>query len=130
MNDRSAAAQELLARALLAQEKVAEARDAIDRGRTLGTESQDRYVQFALRLTAARVEAADGRTKEARTALQSLMTDTETAGFAEFGLQVQHAAGELDARLGQGRERLQALQKSAAARGYFLLARKAAPPRS
>jgi hypothetical protein len=47
-----------------------------------------------------------------------------------MSLQVQYALGEVEARLGQGRERLQALQKNAAARGYLLLARKASPPRS
>ncbi len=128
MTDRSAAAHELLARALLAQKKAAEAGAAIDRGRALAADTQDRYVRFAVRLTAASVQAEAGQLAAARTALQSLLSETEKAGFAEMSLQVQYALGEVEARLGQGRERLQALQKNAAARGYLLLARKASPP--
>ena len=130
MNDRAAAGYELLARALLAQNKVGDARAAIDRGRSLAAGTQDRYVQFAVRLAAARVQGAEGRTKEARSAMQALLDEARRAGFTEFGLQVQYVLGELEARLGLGRERLQSLQKDAAARGYALLVRKSSPPRS
>ena len=130
MTDRSAAAHDLLARALLAQKKNTEARAVIDRGRTLAGDTQDRYVQFAVRLTAARVQAEEGQLKEAHTALQALLADTQKAGFTEVGLHVQYALGELESRLGQGRGRLTALQKDAANRGYLLIARKAGQPRS
>ena len=130
MNDRAAAGYELLARALLAQSKPGDARAAIDRGRALTAGTQDRYVQFAVRLTAARVQDAEGRTKEARSALQALLNEARTAGFSEFGLQVQYVLGEVEARLGLGRERLQSLQKDASARGYVLLARKSSATRS
>ena len=58
------------------------------------------------------------------------LDEARRAGFTEFRLQVQYVLGELEARLGLGRERLQSLQKDAAARGYALLVRKSSPPRS
>ena len=129
MTDRSAAAHELLARSLLAQERVAEAAAAIDRGRALAADGQDRYVRFAVRLTAAWVQSEAGQLAAARTALQSLLSETEKTGFAEMSLQVRYALGDVEARLGQGRARLTAAQKDAGSRGYLLIARKAAQTR-
>ena len=126
MSDREAAARELLARALLAQGKVSEARDAIAQNRALTAKTQDLYVRFATRLTAARVQAATGQAKEAHAALEATLADAGKTGFAEVSLQARLALGQLESQMGTGRARLDSLQRDAAARGYQLIARKAA----
>jgi tetratricopeptide (TPR) repeat protein/TolB-like protein/predicted Ser/Thr protein kinase len=126
MSDREAAAHEVLTRALLAQGKVTDARDAIERSRALTAKTQDLYVRFSSRLSAAHVQAAMGQLKEAHDALEATLADAEKGGFAEVTLHTRLALGRLEVQMGKGRARLDTLQRDATARGYQLIARKAA----
>jgi hypothetical protein len=76
--------------------------------------------------------AASGGAADVAEALQSLeaaLAEATNAGFLPFQLEARLALGEIELASGkaeQGRTRLQALEREASARGYALIARKAA----
>jgi hypothetical protein len=67
-----------------------------------------------------------GQLKEAHDALEATLADAEKGGFAEVTLHTRLALGRLEVQMGKGRARLDTLQRDATARGYQLIARKAA----
>lgn len=127
--DREAMAYELLGRVLLARNRSREARAAVDRASTLAADGQNRLLRLEVAITEARVRAAEGPQSEAVKVLESLIDEAKEIGAVGVGLEARLALGEIEIASGkseQGRARLREVQKDAEARGFGLIARKAA----
>jgi tetratricopeptide (TPR) repeat protein len=129
LKDDETMARTTLARALLAQHKVVEAAREIDLSADLARGSPNREVKINYAITAARVRAATGGTAEAVKSLQATLAEATKYGFLGYQLEARLALGEIEIKSGQaaaGRARLEALGKDANAKGFLLIARKAA----
>lgn len=123
-------AYELLARSLLAQSKFAGAQKAIDRANALLRGSELLSDRLSVAITAARVQApASGKRAEAVKSLESVLAEATRTGHLGLQFEARLALGEIEMQSGKtaaGRARLKALEKEAAAKGFGLIARKAA----
>jgi tetratricopeptide (TPR) repeat protein len=130
LRDDQVLATVILARALLAQGKNDEAAKEVEAGRSLSGASVSTRLNLAV--TRARVEAALGKTGEAKKqATQALQLATKH-GFVPEQLEARLALGEIEMKSGEAdasRARLAALEKDAQAKGFLLIARKAARAR-
>ncbi len=119
----------VLARCLLAQSKFAEAQKAIYRSTVLLHSSDNRNARLTMAITSARVFAASNKPIEAVKSLRATIEEATKAGFAGLQLEARLALGEIElqsSRSAGGRTRLEALEREATARGFGLIARKAA----
>ncbi len=122
-------AHEVLARALLAQGRLAEAKKTISRATTLPKNGQNLALRLSVAITAARVRAATGKSAEPRKSLESTLAEAKKYGYLGYQLEARLALGEIEMKSGNaaaGRTRLAALEKEATAKGFGLIARKAA----
>jgi hypothetical protein len=127
--DQAATAYAVLARARLAQNNHAAARQAADRAAALAAKLQNRYVRLVTSVDVARVYGAAGREADATRILDATLVEATTRGLVEIQLAAGVALGEIEMRAGraaEGRSRLAAVQKQAASRGFALIARRAA----
>ena len=118
-----------LAESLLAQNETAEARKQLDLAERLRAKSQDPAIRFQFDLVAARIRAAEGKPAEGEKNLEATLVRANKQGYVNYQLRIQLALGEIEMKSGKsaaGRARLAALQKDAAAKGFHLIARKAA----
>jgi tetratricopeptide (TPR) repeat protein len=135
-SDYEAVAQSVVADALLAQGKLGEARQAAARATALSRRSQSQRVRLAVAIVSARVQAASGAAGDTAAALRSLRAvraEAEKADRRGLSLEAELALGEVELRAGQsaaGRARLEALEREATARGFRLVAGKAAALRA
>jgi tetratricopeptide (TPR) repeat protein len=129
--DRQAVAQVLLADALLAQGKTAEAKGAAEQARALAESSKERRARWGAALAAARVRAATGsrvNQTAAVAALDAAAAEATKAGYVGVNLELRLAAAEIEQAAGQtaaAKARLGPVAKEATARGYGLIARQA-----
>ena len=125
----------VIAHAFLAQARVADARRAVARATALLGKGLNREVALAVAIAAGRVDGASGgpaNTKQAAKSLHSALAEATAAGFVNYQLEARLALGEIQMRSGDSagtRTTLEVLQKDAAARGFSLIARKAAAAR-
>jgi tetratricopeptide (TPR) repeat protein/DNA-binding winged helix-turn-helix (wHTH) protein len=127
--ENEALANVTLARALLAQQKLPEARSAADRALELSRKTTYLPPHFEAVIIAARVLAASGKPADARKQLEALVIEARKFGFAGYEFSARFELGRIEIQSGQtaaGTARLQTLQKDAAAKGFRLIARKAA----
>lgn len=78
---------------------------------------------------AGRIQSALGNPVPARKTLLSVRNEAEKLGFVPYGFEARLALGEIETKSGntaEGRARLQVLEKDAKAKGFLLIARKAA----
>ncbi len=132
-------AEAVLARSLLAQRKLAKATESIAHASALAGQIKDSAlrlpVEIEVGIAAARIRAASGNQRdraEAMGSLQQRLTEASRNHLTELQFEAALALGETEieaARAGAGRARLQALEKDATARGFLLIARKAAAAR-
>jgi tetratricopeptide (TPR) repeat protein len=133
--DNELSAYVVLARSLLAQGKYPAAQEAIDRAKALLNKSEDLDARFSFRITAARVRQASGRASdrlEAAKSLEAILGQAKKTGFLGRELEAGLALGETELQSGnmaRARRRLEALERQAVARGFGLIARKAAAAR-
>jgi len=133
--DYEASAHALLARCFLAQGRLLEAQSAMDHATVLLGKSENRGVRFSAAITGARVRAASGKRSdlaEATKSLEATLAQAMKSGFAGYQLEARLALGEIEMKSGNpsaGRDRLEALEKEAKAKGFGLIARKAAAAR-
>jgi len=130
----SAAAQGhlTLARSLLARGRSGEARIEVERAAALLKTNTNLYVRLSLGIMTARVRAASGQPVDAVRGLTSLVAETGRAGLRGYHFEARLALGQAEIAAGDsdaGRARLAALESDATARGYGLIARKAAAAR-
>jgi serine/threonine protein kinase/tetratricopeptide (TPR) repeat protein len=122
-------AQSVLARALLQQGKVDQARAAISEAVRLSEKSQDVTVRIPVILDHAYVMAAGKNLGGAESTAQEALTRARNLSLFRLQLEASLALGQIQMtgpNPAAGRARLQALEKSARAKGFELIARKAA----
>jgi len=128
----------LLARALLADGKVAAAKEAMQRARSLAAKSQSPEIHWRTATTAARIETAGNDLAHSSDAipatkeLAAVITKSRELGYMGIELDARLALAEIEMKSGQttaGREHLTAIEADAKAKGYNLIARKAATVR-
>jgi hypothetical protein len=117
---------------LLAGGDAVEADRAMNEAVALGSGSQYRHVRRAVAIAGGRLQAAMGRTAEAVRILQGALNEAAHAGYLlqEFDARQRLAAIEWAIGDPTGRERLEALEREAMARGLGLIARRAAQART
>jgi len=119
----------MLSRALLQQGKLDEARAAIAEAVRLSEKSQDVSVRIPVIIDHAYVMAAGKNLGGAETTAQEALTQARNLGLFRLQLEASLALGQIQMtgpNPAAGRARLQALEKSARAKGFELIARKAA----
>jgi hypothetical protein len=132
MADAEAEAEALVGRALLAQGRISEARQAVERAARISDKSQNSAVRRTVTLASARVRAAAGEpVADLVRGLESALAAAARAGLLGPQLHIRLALGEVLVRSGNpaGRARIEALEKDARDRGFLLVARKAAAAR-
>src|ERR1700733_11743933 len=122
----------ILARALLAQGKVAEAKDAVQHARSMAVKSQNPEIRWRTAITAARIETAEKSAAQSagatRKELAKIITKSQELGYLGVELDARLALAEIEMKAGQmtaGRAHLVAIEADAKAKGYNLVARKA-----
>jgi DNA-binding winged helix-turn-helix (wHTH) protein/TolB-like protein/Flp pilus assembly protein TadD len=128
----------VLARALLAEGKAAEAKAAIQHARSLVGKSQNPGSRWQTALSAAEIETADNNVAHSaagsaiRQELAAIIAKSRELGFVGVELNARLDLAELEMKTGQaaaGRTHLAAIEAEAKAKGYNLVARKAAAAR-
>jgi len=128
----AAEAKLILARALLGQGKLNEARRSMEQVMAIAKASHCSELELAASITDASVQSVSGKSadvSEAWTRLNRLVSETSAAGFSELALEASLALGEIEIGIGKvstGRARLEALQKESANDGMLLVSLKAA----
>ena len=129
----------VLARALLAQGKAGAAKDAMQHARALAAKSQNPEIRWRTAITAARIETAGNNLARsaagtaARKELATIITKSRDLGYMGIELDARLALAEIEMRAGQtaaGRAHLTAIEADAKAKGYNLVAHKAATARA
>jgi DNA-binding winged helix-turn-helix (wHTH) protein/tetratricopeptide (TPR) repeat protein len=126
-------ANTVLARALVAQHKYAEAQKEIEAGKSFVAKSQNRVNQFQLSIAAAQLQAAQNRIEQAKRSLVAILAEARQTGLIEYQFEARLELGEIEMKSGEtasGRAHLGALQKDATSMGFLLVARKAAEKRA
>lgn len=124
-----ASARALLSQLLLAEGKSAEAQNEINHASFLLKTSQSVRLRYSAMIAAASIGAASGEASQAIRALDKVIADATRAGLVQLQLEARLAAGQIEmasGRIQSGRGRLKVLERDAAAKGYGLIARKAA----
>jgi eukaryotic-like serine/threonine-protein kinase len=128
--DRQAVAQVLLADALLAEKKTADARAAAEQARALAEKSKERRARWGAARAAARVRAATGSAADqtaAVLALDAAAAEAAKAGYLGVSLELRLAAGQVEKAAGRAasaRTRLGLVAKEATAKGFGLIAQQ------
>ena len=129
--ENDATANALLARILFEQGNAA-ARGAADRAVSLSQRAGYRLPRFDATLASARVMAGSGDAAGAQQQLQSLLAEAHTHGYLPYEYEARLALGQIEMKTGRtaaAGARLAALEKDARARGFQLVAGKAAKSR-
>ncbi len=122
-------ADALLAQALLAQGKSAEAAKEIDSATAEKVQNEEVRLNFTL--ATAVVRAASHRSADQAAAmkiLETMLTEATKHGYAGYGFEARLALGEIEMKSGHtatGRGLLAALEKDARTKGFLLVAHKA-----
>jgi eukaryotic-like serine/threonine-protein kinase len=125
----------MLARALLAEGKGAEAKEAMQHARALAAKSQDPAIRWQTAIAAARIDTAEKEAGDsayaiaARKDLVAIIAKSREMGYRGIELDARLALAEIEMKARQmaaGRAQLAAIETDAKAKGYNLIARKAA----
>jgi DNA-binding winged helix-turn-helix (wHTH) protein/tetratricopeptide (TPR) repeat protein len=122
-------AHTVLARALLAMGKAPEAKTESDIAGVLAAKSQNFGARLQLNIVTARIRAALQESSEAFKSLDAAFADSRKHGFVPYEFESRLARGEVERNSGKSagsRAHLAALQRDATAKGFLLIARKAA----
>jgi tetratricopeptide (TPR) repeat protein/TolB-like protein len=120
--DSEADARNTLARALIEEGKLTEARSEANRG--LKHAPQDRIIRLSLAITDARLKGHEGRKPEARKELADSLAEADKMALASLRLEIKLAQAELETPSDPGlaKQRLHEVEDEARAKGYLLLA--------
>jgi eukaryotic-like serine/threonine-protein kinase len=131
--DDELAATGVLIKALLAQDKRGDAQKEIEGARPLTAKSQNLLVRLQFSLASARVALTSEHPESAQRLLEQIFRDARGHGFLGVELEVRLALAELARKTGHtsaAKEQLISLEKIARAKGFGLIARKAAAARA
>lgn len=124
-------AANILARALVAEGKVTEARQAMAEGATAAGKAGDFLQRHSMAILAERLRAGSGNPSdvaEARKNLQAVVSDATSHGMVEEEFESKLALGEIETNWGDktaGRALLAALARDAHSKGFGLIAHRA-----
>ena len=127
-SDDELTARTVLIEALLAQGKQGEAQKEMQAAQSLASQSQNRFLRLQFDLASGRALLSSDHPDASRQPLQQIASDARHYGFVGLELEDELALAELAGKTrhaAEARMRLQALQKSASAKGFGLIARKA-----
>jgi tetratricopeptide (TPR) repeat protein len=122
-------------RALLAEGNAPVAREAMKQARTLAAKSQNPEVRWRTAISSASIEAAEKDASHtaagiaARKELAAVIAKSRAQGYRVVELDARLELAEIEMKAGQtaeGRAHLTAIEADAKAKGYLLVARKAA----
>ena len=122
----------VLARALLADGRSADAGRELDSATAQGAKIQNEEVRLKIALAASLVRAALGRPTDqaaASNSLEATLAQARKHDFVGYELEARLALGKIEMSSSlttAGRTRLTTLKKDARAKGFLLIARKAA----
>jgi len=128
----------LLARALLAQGKAATAKEAMQHAQSLAAKSQNPEIRWRTAIAGARIESAEKDAAHSaagiatRKELAATITKSQEMHYQGIALDARLALAEIEMKAGQitaGRAHLAMIEADAKAKGYNLVARKAAVAR-
>ena len=136
-----ATADALIARAEVEQGKYDAAQRAVEQATSLSTKGQEPLVRLSLAIVTARTRCARQGNSAMRTTvssealrkLRSVVAEARKYGFLGVELEARLAMGEVEMKsglAGPGSKSLADLEKDAQAKGYGLIARKAAAART
>jgi tetratricopeptide (TPR) repeat protein len=128
-SEREASAHLALADIYVAQRKVVSAQEELKQALSLAGNPVNREARFDSAIMAARVDAAAGDFEKALRKLDVIWSEAVRYGYVSYQLDVRLARGEIEIKAGQnakGQDHLTALAKDSAAKGFVLVARKAA----
>jgi tetratricopeptide (TPR) repeat protein len=128
--DREASAHALAAQAPLAQGQPGEAQQAIDAAEHLSAKSGFVATRLSLAITRARVDAALGISTSAMKNLEAARRSAGIAALVAIEFEARFSWAEVALRSGEAssaRSALKTLQEDAQAKGFGLVAHKAAP---
>jgi eukaryotic-like serine/threonine-protein kinase len=131
--DDELAASTALIEALLAQGKQADAQKEMESVQLLATKSQNNLVRLQFALVSARVALASDHPGSSRQPLEQVIQEARRHGFLSVDLDAQLALAQLARKTepaAAAQERLISLEKQARAKGFGLIARKAAAARA
>lgn len=123
--DSEADARDVLARALLAQDKLPEAQAEITAAAKISP--QDRAVLISLALTGGQLKARAGNPREALRDLNTNLTAADRLKLIGSQFEIRLAMAEIKASLDSNaaRDDVQKVERDAAGKGYLLIANKA-----
>lgn len=122
----------LLTQAFLAENRRRDARKEIERAELLATKSQNRFARLQYGLASAHVLYMSDRPELSRPQLEQLLKEARERGFVGVELEARLALAESENKSGHiaaAQEQLVSLEKIASAKGFGLIARKAAARR-
>jgi hypothetical protein len=128
--DNELSAIAILVQSLLAQKKISDAQQVVAATKTSKNASQITRLDFST--ADASVRAASGEMGEAIKLLQDTIQEARKAGFLGLQFDARLVFGEAEMRSGNtvaGRTQLASLERDAKAKGFLLIARKAAASR-
>ena len=126
-----AQARGTLALALLDSGDRAGAGTQIEQATTLAQQANDRNLKLMIAIAKARIDAASGKNEDALKGLASIEKEAHAAGLVAIEFEARLALGEVERKAGQtakARVTLDVLAKEAKAKGFNLIAAKAAGP--
>lgn len=119
----------LLSKATLAQGRLEEAQEAMNRAIQLSEKSRDVTVRIPRQIQSSYVHAAVNDFSGAERAARQALAEARRLGFVQFQFEASLALGEIQIKSGNratGRARLEQLEKDARSKGFELIAQKAA----
>jgi hypothetical protein len=126
--DNEAEATGVVAQSLAREQKLAEAIGEVDRATALAANSENAELHLTVGLIAGQVHAAAGQCAEATKLLLATLSDATAAGFVGYELEARLALAQvaIESDAAAHRGRLTDLEKEASAKGFLVIARKAA----
>jgi tetratricopeptide (TPR) repeat protein len=121
-----------LIHALLAQGKNADAKAEMERAELLAQKSQNFLARLHFGLASARVLLTSDHPESSRGQLEQILKDAHARGFASLEFEARLALAEMEKRTGRlstAQAQLASLERVASAKGFGLIARKAAAAR-
>jgi hypothetical protein len=114
--------------ALLAQGKTEDAKTMVDSEADAASKNQNRPIGLKYSIVTARALALSGKTAEAKSKLETTLSEEKKMGFLAYQFETRLALAEIEIRSGRAeavRAELASLARQAQARGLGLIARKA-----
>jgi len=127
LHDNEILADDVLVRSLMAQGKLPEAQSVVDNAAK--TPAQDRGARLSFAITCARLKGRTGKIADASKELEGVLKDASEMKLTGYEFEARLAQGEIalgGGKTAAGRSQLQSLATEAKAKGFRLIARKAA----